>query len=278
MWWSERVQLQVLGGQLNIQNKTNPLLTPMGREMRGPLCVLAGVRRRPRTLKVPARSLPLAHSLTHSVHTISPPTLYPSLHWPLSRALVTPLALDSHRQGSLQPFLQLPAHPSSWPLSTVPFGQSPAPSPTPSTSSRMFPSLSGSNENTELLPHDSTSLAGVSWPPAWRWLRGSPCCFPTTSHPPFRTPGFKSNVTRTWHLLLTPVAAPWGSLHPQLCPCPQHHACHSAWQHFVYKEGPSSTTQVSGFPSHDLVSSTSQTLARVVRPETWPLLLCGSPP
>ena len=90
MWWSERVQLQVLGGQLNIQNKTNPLLTPMGREMRGPLCVLAGVRRRPRTLKVPARSLPLAHSLTHSVHTISPPTLYPSLHWPLSRALVTP--------------------------------------------------------------------------------------------------------------------------------------------------------------------------------------------
>ena len=86
-------------------------------------------------------------------------------------------------------------------------------------------------------------------------------------------PSFKSNVTRTWHLLLAPVAAPWGSLHPQLCPCPQHHTCHSAWQHFVYKEGPSSTTQVSGFPSHALVSSTSQTLARVVGPETWPLLL-----
>ena len=203
MWWSERVQLQVLGGSWTLR-------------IRPTLCWLpwAGGWGVPSVSRLESGEDPelwrcqqgpcLLLSLTHSVHTISPPTFHPSLRWPLSGALVTPLALDAHSQGSLQPLLRLPAHPSFWPLSTVPSGQSTAPSqPLPGCSLHLLALMKTPSFFSKTVPPLQASLdpqpgGGSVVLPAASWPFSTPLS---------EFPSFKSNVTRAWHLLLSPVAA-----------------------------------------------------------------------
>lgn len=81
------------------------------------------------------------------------------------------------------------------------------------------------------------------------------------------TTSFKSNVTREYHLLLSPVAVICGSLGTQLTVLVFNTTPVTVLGNInVHREDPSSTTQFFAFPSNDLVLLCTLTLTPVVLP------------